>query len=1000
MLRKGRIPVTDVNPHLLCVLCGGYFIDATTIIECLHSYCRTCIVRYLETSKMCPLCDVLVHKTKPLENLRADKTLQDLVYKLVPGLFESEMASRRKFYAEHPEACKDISLEDRGDAVMEKNLDSEEEQISLILELSANGRPPGIDNSNAQITDRRYLLCPSAVTVEHLKKFIRLKFAVPTKYQIQFYHTRLELSDNLTLCDISTLYTWRRTQPLRLFYMIYDPPPNQRKLVSIPEDRRRRSSVKKSKAEVKRKNSREFDFISAEKVAKIAKKGDQSNLLGSDSKSVQSNGMQIDKSDMRTVTRDVNENCVLPQSEDVKTEVFINDTKGRTCIDKANSLSKFTSLFIKPKTPPNGKHKLSRGNDCHLKSKISKLDIFLKNTSRKSKNCDSSKLLNDNKIVDGMKLLKINKNGEVFKCPTLDNSDSLKSPVKSSDTVKLPRGSRSGESLIRPGKNIKVKEIKSTNCANKSDSSEDETKTRVIIDINRAAPKSPFKFFDTKKTVLVHSSLITDLSCSKSDISTKLNNNKSGVAKKLSIKKDEVVTKPRNNDQINGSLQQSKVEIPEVNVGTKDKKYKNTARKVKDMCVPNAKQTKVKTDDVLPKNNNNDVVVKNDVAVKNDVQRNSDTLVKNDISVKNDVIVKNDVGVQIDVINKSEAIVKNGVVVKNDAIVRNDISEKNDIDVNKKKDQTEDDVEIDSGREYLKKKWFKSRISRNSISKNSDVKNGVILNEKDEKCESSVKNIPAISTQENAKSENMNSDKTNKNATSTHPDSNCDLNKANKDVKIQKHDLKNILTVKQKIKASDEYALQTGGINNISELSKNKTIKANVSPVNDQNVEHVGNTSKSDITLKSKDKQNDVAVKPVNNAIDQIKTGKNDVTPKTDDDVLAKPKNDVTAKPKNDVTAKPKNDIVKSKNDAPKKKESRNGVIANELCESNAEVQKNSTKTDNDNVEDSALCHHNSLIFNAGFATDPYSFEMDHQPLDLSDVSLKRCVKKSVILNK
>jgi len=27
----------DVNPHLICLLCRGYLIDATTVVECLHS---------------------------------------------------------------------------------------------------------------------------------------------------------------------------------------------------------------------------------------------------------------------------------------------------------------------------------------------------------------------------------------------------------------------------------------------------------------------------------------------------------------------------------------------------------------------------------------------------------------------------------------------------------------------------------------------------------------------------------------------------------------------------------------------------------------------------------------------------------------------------------------------------------------------------------------------------------------------------------------------------
>lgn len=51
--------------------------------------CRKCIVKYLETNKYCPICEVQVHKNKPLLNIRSDQTLQDIVYKLVPGLFQS-----------------------------------------------------------------------------------------------------------------------------------------------------------------------------------------------------------------------------------------------------------------------------------------------------------------------------------------------------------------------------------------------------------------------------------------------------------------------------------------------------------------------------------------------------------------------------------------------------------------------------------------------------------------------------------------------------------------------------------------------------------------------------------------------------------------------------------------------------------------------------------------------------------------------------------------------
>lgn len=32
-----KIKIKDLNEHIVCYLCAGYFIDATTITECLHT---------------------------------------------------------------------------------------------------------------------------------------------------------------------------------------------------------------------------------------------------------------------------------------------------------------------------------------------------------------------------------------------------------------------------------------------------------------------------------------------------------------------------------------------------------------------------------------------------------------------------------------------------------------------------------------------------------------------------------------------------------------------------------------------------------------------------------------------------------------------------------------------------------------------------------------------------------------------------------------------------
>ena len=59
--------------------------------------CKTCIVKHVRVSKQCPSCDGQIHKTKPLLSMRLDKTLQDIVFKLVPGLYQDEQERRKKF---------------------------------------------------------------------------------------------------------------------------------------------------------------------------------------------------------------------------------------------------------------------------------------------------------------------------------------------------------------------------------------------------------------------------------------------------------------------------------------------------------------------------------------------------------------------------------------------------------------------------------------------------------------------------------------------------------------------------------------------------------------------------------------------------------------------------------------------------------------------------------------------------------------------------------------
>jgi len=93
-----QITLKELNPHVICVLCRGYFIDPATMVECLHSFCKTCIVEHIKLNKHCPVCDTQINKTKPYLSMRLDKALQNIVYKLVPGLHTEEMERRKKIH--------------------------------------------------------------------------------------------------------------------------------------------------------------------------------------------------------------------------------------------------------------------------------------------------------------------------------------------------------------------------------------------------------------------------------------------------------------------------------------------------------------------------------------------------------------------------------------------------------------------------------------------------------------------------------------------------------------------------------------------------------------------------------------------------------------------------------------------------------------------------------------------------------------------------------------
>ncbi|OWF41464.1 polycomb group RING finger protein 6-like [Mizuhopecten yessoensis] len=99
-----NVQLRDINPYITCGLCGGYLYEASTITECMHSFCKTCIVRHTERHLNCPSCDAAIHPTDPFVHIRNDSTIQDIVYRLLPHIAEEEQRREKLFYEEHEKA--------------------------------------------------------------------------------------------------------------------------------------------------------------------------------------------------------------------------------------------------------------------------------------------------------------------------------------------------------------------------------------------------------------------------------------------------------------------------------------------------------------------------------------------------------------------------------------------------------------------------------------------------------------------------------------------------------------------------------------------------------------------------------------------------------------------------------------------------------------------------------------------------------------------------------
>uniref|UniRef100_A0A182MSC5 RAWUL domain-containing protein n=1 Tax=Anopheles culicifacies TaxID=139723 RepID=A0A182MSC5_9DIPT len=166
------------------------------------------------------------------KSARPDATLQAIVYKLVPGLYENELRRRRAFYRVHPEMAAIATPEQRGEDT-EYLIFSPNEKISLSLEYAEKE----LAEDNEELLKAKYLLCPAIFSIGLLKKFIIYKYGISERQfcvEIMYKVKTIILPDYYTLMDVAYIYTWKRDAPMKYYYRIRTTESNPVELPEVP----------------------------------------------------------------------------------------------------------------------------------------------------------------------------------------------------------------------------------------------------------------------------------------------------------------------------------------------------------------------------------------------------------------------------------------------------------------------------------------------------------------------------------------------------------------------------------------------------------------------------------------------------------------------------------------------------------------------------------------------------------------------------------------------
>lgn len=226
------LKLSELNEFISCPVCQGYLIDATTVSECLHTFCKSCIIKHIKNdNNECPKCNTVIHERRPLDYIVHDRNKQDIVYKLVPQLYISELKKRiasrdphidditkflvQKKFLHVALVMKESNLNNHNDNNIHVNNYTNTTDDDDCIETKPETDKPSTTNqqTNAQQTRKPsptiFLKCPFTVTVSCLRKLLIMKYQLQANDRITLLYKGDIVSDEDLVSNLAQSLSFR-----------------------------------------------------------------------------------------------------------------------------------------------------------------------------------------------------------------------------------------------------------------------------------------------------------------------------------------------------------------------------------------------------------------------------------------------------------------------------------------------------------------------------------------------------------------------------------------------------------------------------------------------------------------------------------------------------------------------------------------------------------------------------------------------------------------------